>query len=172
MKLIVGLGNPGKEYRETRHNVGFLFVDDLASQMDAPEWKKGYQGLYTACTLNNTKCVLLKPETYMNLSGKSVQTCASFFKIAPKDIILITDDIDMDFGKIRFRETGSAGGHNGIASIIESLGTQDIQRIKVGIGRHPTMEAADWVLSKFSKEEQEQLEDVFIEVEKKLLALI
>ncbi len=172
MKLIVGLGNPWKEYRETRHNVGFLFVDDLASQMDAPEWKKWYQWLYTACTLNNAKCALLKPETYMNLSGKSVQACASFFKIAPKDIILITDDIDMDFWKIRFRETGSAGGHNGIASIIESLGTQDIQRIKVGIGRHPTMEAADWVLSKFTEEEKEQLEEVFMEVEKKLLALI
>jgi PTH1 family peptidyl-tRNA hydrolase len=172
MKLIVGLGNPWKEYRETRHNVGFLFVDDLASQMDAPEWKKWYQWLYTACTLNNTKCVLLKPETYMNLSGKSVQACASFFKIAPKDIILITDDIDMDFWKVRFRETGSAGGHNGIASIIESIGISEIKRIKVGIGRHPTMEAADWVLSKFSKEEKEQLEEVFMEVEKKLLALI
>ena len=105
----------------------------------------------------------------MNLSGKSVQACASFYKIAPKDIILITDDIDMDFGKVRYRETGSAGGHNGIASIIESMGTQEIKRIKVGIGRHPTMEAADWVLSKFTKEEKDQLEDVFIEVEKKLL---
>lgn len=108
----------------------------------------------------------------MNLSGKSVQACASFFKIEPKDIILITDDIDMDFGKIRFRETGSAGGHNGISSIIENLGTSDIKRIKVGIGRHPTMEAADWVLSKFTKEEKEQLEDIFMEVEQKLLALI
>ncbi len=108
----------------------------------------------------------------MNLSGKSVQACASFYKIAPSDIILITDDIDMDFGKVRYRETGSAGGHNGIASIIESMGTQEIKRIKVGIGRHPTMEAADWVLSRFSKEEREQLEEVFVEVEKKLLALI
>ena len=108
----------------------------------------------------------------MNLSGKSVQACASFYKIAPSDIILITDDIDMDFGKVRCRETGSAGGHNGIASIIESMGTQEIKRIKVGIGRHPTMEAADWVLSRFSKEEREQLEEVFVEVEKKLLALI
>ncbi len=172
MKLIVGLGNPWKEYRETRHNVGFLFVDDLASQMSAEEWKKWYQWLYTSCILEWTKCILLKPETYMNLSGKSVQACASFFKVDHKDIIIISDDIDMDFWKIRFRETGSPGGHNGIASIIESLGTQDIQRIKVGIGRHPTMEASDWVLSKFSKEEKEQLEDVFMEVEKKLLALI
>lgn len=172
MKLIVGLGNPWKEYRETRHNVGFLFVDDLASQMEAPEWKKWYQWLYTSCTLHTTKCILLKPETYMNLSGKSVQACASFYKIAPKDIILITDDIDMDFGKVRYRETGSAGGHNGIASIIELIGTPEIKRIKVGIGRHPNMDAADWVLSKFTKEEKEQLEEVFMEVEKKVLALI
>lgn len=108
----------------------------------------------------------------MNLSGKSVQACASFYKIPPKDIILITDDIDMDFKKVRYRETGSAGGHNGISSVIESLGTQEIKRIKVGIGRHPTIEAADWVLSKFTKEEKEELADVFIEVEQKLLALI
>lgn len=108
----------------------------------------------------------------MNLSGKSVQACASFYKIDPSDIILITDDLDMEFGKVRFRETGSQGGHNGIGSIIETLGTQDIKRIKVGIGRHPTMEAADWVLSKFTKEEKDQLEEVFMEVEKKLLALL
>lgn len=172
MKLIVGLGNPWKEYRETRHNVGFLFVDDLASQMEAPEWKKWYQWLYTSCILEWSKCILLKSETYMNLSGKSVQACATFFKIAAKDIIIISDDIDMEFGKVRFRETGSGGGHNGISSIIDSLWTNDIKRIKIGIGRHPNMDAADWVLSKFSKEEQEQLEEIFIEVEKKLLALL
>ncbi len=108
----------------------------------------------------------------MNLSGKSVQACASFFKIHPKDIIIISDDIDMEFWKIRFRETGSGGGHNGLISIIETLWTSDIKRIKIGIGRHPNMDTADWVLSKFTKEEKEQLEEVFIEVEKKLLALI
>ncbi|MBP9819104.1 MAG: aminoacyl-tRNA hydrolase [Candidatus Pacebacteria bacterium] len=108
----------------------------------------------------------------MNLSGKSVQACASFYKIAPKDIIIISDDLDMEFGKVRFRETGSQGGHNGIGSIIETLGTQEIKRIKVGIGRHPNMDAADWVLSKFTKEEKEQLEEVFMEVEKKLLEKI
>lgn len=108
----------------------------------------------------------------MNLSGKSVQACANFYKIPTKNIIIISDDIDMEFGKIRFRETGSAGGHNGIASIIELLGTSDIKRIKIGIGRHPNMEATDWVLSKFSKEEIQELEEIFVEGEKKLLALI
>lgn len=94
------------------------------------------------------------------------------FKVHPRDIIIISDDIDMEFGKVRFRETGSQGGHNGIGSIIEVLGTKDIKRIKIGIWRHPNMDAADWVLSKFTKEEKEELENVFIEVEKKLLALI
>lgn len=108
----------------------------------------------------------------MNLSGKSVQACASFFKIELRDIIIISDDLDMEFGKVRFRETGSGGGHNGISSIIESLGTKDIKRIKIGIGRHPNMDAADWVLSKFTKEEKDQLADVFIEVEQKLLEKI
>ncbi len=108
----------------------------------------------------------------MNLSGKSVHACAQYFKIDTKNIIIVSDDLDMDFWKVRFRETGSAGGHNGIASIIESFGTQEIKRIKVGIGRHPTMEAADWVLSKFTKEEKDQLEEVFMEVEQKLLEKI
>ena len=108
----------------------------------------------------------------MNLSGESVSLLVNFYKIPKEHILILSDDLDMEFGKVRFRETGSAGGHNGIGSIIEALGTQDIKRIKIGIGRHPNMDAADWVLSKFTKEEKEQLEEVFMEVEKKLLALI
>jgi PTH1 family peptidyl-tRNA hydrolase len=172
MKLIVGLGNPWKEYRETRHNVGFLFLDTLAKYMNADEWKKWYQWLHAAWVLNGEKVILLKPETFMNLSGKSVQACATFFKIHPKNIIIISDDIDMEFGKVRFRETGSQWGHNGIGSIIETLGTKDIKRIKIGIGRHPNMQASDWVLSKFTKEEKNTLEEVFQEVKEKLLALV
>ena len=101
--------------------------------------------------------ILLKPMTYMNLSGQSVLACAQFYKIPVENIILISDDIDMTFGKIRYRATGNAGGHNGIASLIECLGTKDIQRIKIGIDRHPNMEPTDWVLSKFIKEEKEKL---------------
>ncbi len=104
----------------------------------------------------------------MNLSGQSVQACAKFYKIPTKNIIIISDDIDMVFGKIRYRVTGNAGGHNGIASIIESLGTKDIQRIKIGIDRHPQMEPSDWVLSKFTKEEKEKLWEVFDEAHEKL----
>lgn len=105
----------------------------------------------------------------MNLSGKSVQACAAFFKIHPKDMMIISDDIDMEFGKVRFRESGSQGGHNGIGSIIEAFWTKDIKRIKIGIGRHTKIAPADWVLSKFSKEEKENLEEIFEEVEKKLM---
>ncbi len=108
----------------------------------------------------------------MNLSGQSVQACAHFYKISQENIILIYDDIDMVFGKIRYRQTGNAGGHNGVISVIESLGSPDIQRIKIGIDRHPQMDPSDWVLSKFTKEEKEQLETIFPEVEEKLRDLI
>lgn len=108
----------------------------------------------------------------MNLSGQSVRACAHFFKIPPQKIIIISDDIDMIFGKIRYRERGNAWGHNGIASLIEHLGTKDIQRIKIGVDRHPQMEPADWVLSKFTQEEKEQLWDIFQEAQQKLEGLI
>lgn len=108
----------------------------------------------------------------MNLSGKSVQACAHFYKIPPQNIIIISDDIDMVFGKIRYRETGNAGGHNGISSLIESLGTKDIPRIKIGIDRHPQIDPSDWVLSKFTKDEKEKLETVFGDVQEVLQKVI
>jgi peptidyl-tRNA hydrolase, PTH1 family len=108
----------------------------------------------------------------MNLSGQSVQACAQFYKIPPENIIIISDDIDMVFGKIRYRATGNAGGHNGIASLIECLGTKDIQRIKIGVDRHPHMEPSDWVLSKFTKEEKGQLDEIFSQVQDKLISLL
>ncbi len=171
-KLIVGLGNPWKEYRKTRHNVGFLFLDYLSDTLEATEWKKWYHWIYTSGILGKEKILLLKPETYMNLSGKSVYACAKFFKIPIQDIIIISDDIDMEFGKIRFRETGSSGGHNGIESILSTFGTKDIKRIKIGIGRHSRMDVADWVLSPLNWDEEKELITPFEEVKTKLLALI
>ncbi len=168
MKLIVGLGNPGKEYRKTRHNVGFLFLDYIATQLNITEWKKAYQWLFALSEIEGQKVLFLKPQTYMNLSGKSIHACATFYKIDTKDILLITDDIDMAFSKIRYREMGSGGGHNGIISAIESLGTTEIQRIKIGIGRHPNMDAAEWVLSEFSKEELKELPEIFEKAAEKL----
>ncbi|MFA6080579.1 MAG: aminoacyl-tRNA hydrolase [Candidatus Gracilibacteria bacterium] len=162
MHLIVGLGNPGYTYRETRHNIGFLFLDALKDALGIKnDWQSGYKGVYATGVLEGQKVILLKPLTYMNLSGQSVLACAQFYKIPLKNIIIISDDIDMAFGKIRYRATGNAGGHNGIASLIESLGTKDIQRIKIGIDRHPKMDPTDWVLSKFTKDEKEKLGEVF-----------
>lgn len=172
MFLIVGLWNPWKEYALTRHNVGFLFLDVFTESHDVSDWKKWYQWLYCTVSIDDEQVIFLKPETYMNLSGKSVSACASFYKILPRDIIIISDDIDMDFWKIRYREAGSGGGHNWISSVIEHVGTKEIKRIKIGIGRHPNMDTADWVLSKFTKEEKEKLSEIFPEVEKKMLALI
>lgn len=118
--------------------------------------------------LAGEKVILLKPLTYMNLSGQSVLACSQFYKIPSENIIIISDDIDMAFGKIRYRATGNAGGHNGIASLIECLGTKDIQRIKIGIDRHPQMEPSDWVLSRFTKDEKEKLTDIFDAAQEKL----
>ncbi len=118
------------------------------------------------------KVILLKPLTYMNLSGQSVQACAHFYKIPTENIIIISDDLDMVFGKIRYRSTGSQGGHNGIGSIITTLWTQDIKRIKIGIDRHPHMDATDWVLSKFTKEEKEKLDDIFDSAREKLEEIV
>jgi len=173
MYLIVWLGNPWEKYRETRHNVGFLFLEYLKESLwIKTEWQAGYKGVYLSEKMWWEKVILLKPLTYMNLSGQSVQACAQFYKIPTENIILISDDIDMIFGKIRYRATGNAGGHNGIASLIESLGTKDIRRIKIGVDRHPQMDAADWVLSKFTKEEKEKLWEIFDETYQKLEEVI
>lgn len=169
MYLIVWLGNPWDKYRETRHNVGFLFLDVLKETLwIKTDWQAGYKWVYLAGDLLGEKVILLKPLTYMNLSGQSVIACAQFYKIPKENILIIFDDIDMVFGKIRYRKTGNAGGHNGIASIIECLWTKDIPRIKIGIDRHAQMEPADWVLSKFTKEEKEKLPDIFDAAREKL----
>ena len=161
MKLVVGLGNPGPEYRQTRHNVGFLALEAFARTNgfadfeDAPKFK----GLLATGTVNGGKVLLLKPLTYMNLSGDSVAPILAFYKLDPtKDLLVLSDDADMEFGKVRFREKGSSGGQNGLKSVIERLGTDAFARIKIGIGRDPRFDTADWVLSKFKKEEFESLE--------------
>ena len=173
MYLVVWLGNPWEKYRETRHNIGFLFLDVLKENLNIKDdWQAGYKWVYSVGKIAWEKVIILKPLTYMNLSGQSVQACAQFYKIPTHNIIIISDDIDMVFGKIRYRTTGNAWGHNGIASLIEHLGTSDIQRIKIGIDRHPHMEPADWVLSKFTKEEKEKLWEVFDDAREKLIEIV
>ena len=157
--LIVGLGNPGKEYARTRHNCGFRALDILADQLGCKVDKSKFQGLYGQCSYRGKKLLLLKPQTYMNLSGRSVLQLSAYFNVPPQQIIVMFDDISLEPGRLRIRGDGSAGGHNGIKSIIEQLGSQDFPRVKIGVGSKPTPEydLADWVLSSFSAQEEKAL---------------
>ena len=157
--LIVGLGNPGKDYARTRHNCGFRVVDILAEKLRCKVDKAKFQGLYGQCTYQGKKLLLLKPQTYMNLSGKSVLQLSAYFHVPPQRIIVIFDDISLEPGRLRVRPDGSAGGHNGIKSIIQELGSQDFPRVKVGVGAkpNPAYDLADWVLSTFSASEEKAL---------------
>ena len=157
--LIVGLGNPGKDYTRTRHNCGFRALDILAEKLGCKVDKGKFQGLYGQCNYNGIKLYLLKPLTYMNLSGRSVLQLSAYFNIPPQRIIVMFDDISLEPGRLRVRNDGSAGGHNGIKSIISELGSQDFPRVKIGVGSKPTPEydLADWVLSCFSAQEEKAL---------------
>lgn len=157
--LIAGLGNPGTQYQNTRHNTGFRCVDILAEGLGCKVDKLKFQGLYTQVSWKDKKLFLLKPQTYMNLSGKSVLQLSAYFQIPPQHIIVIFDDISLPPGRLRVRSDGSAGGHNGIKSIIQELGSQDFPRVKIGVGAkpHPDYDLADWVLSTFSASEEKAL---------------
>ncbi len=155
MKLIVGLGNPGLQYAKTRHNMGFQAIDRLADRLGVLIDRERFDGQY--CLVSDQRFgehfLLLKPLTYMNLSGKAVVQLASFFKIPASDIIVCYDDLDTKPGDIRLREKGSSGGHKGMQSIIDALSTSDIKRVKVGIGKNPLIPVVDYVLGKPSKDE-------------------
>ena len=157
--LIVGLGNPGKEYAHTRHNAGFRALDVLADKLGSKVDKLKYQGLYCQTNYSGKKVFLLKPQTYMNLSGRSVLQLSSYFNIPPQRIIVLFDDISLPPGRLRIRGDGSAGGHNGIKSIIAELGSQEFPRVKIGVGgkAHPDQDLADHVLSGFSAKEEKDL---------------
>lgn len=157
--LIVGLGNPGREYEKTRHNAGFRALDILAEKLDCKVDKAKFQGLYGQVNFKGRKLLLLKPQTFMNLSGRSVLQLSAFFHVPPQNIIVLFDDISLVPGNLRIRKDGSAGGHNGIKSIIAELGSQDFPRVKIGVGAkpHPDYDLADWVLSSFSAQEEKAL---------------
>ena len=157
MKLIVGLGNPGREYEGTRHNCGFMVIDKLAEKLNVSVDQNKFKGLYVKFKYHGEDVILLKPQTYMNLSGESVSTLMQFFKIEIEDLLVIYDDLDMPVGKLRLRKTGSAGGHNGIKNIIAHLNSQDFKRIRVGIDRHKYLKVVDYVLSRFTKEETDAI---------------
>lgn len=157
--LVVGLGNPGREYERTRHNVGYRTAELLAKEAGVKLDRVKFRGLTRTCTLAGQKVLLLKPETYMNLSGEAVQLAAMFYKLPIDHIVVVSDDISLPVGKIRVRAEGSAGGHNGLKSVISRLGSQDFPRVRIGVGAkpHPDYDLADWVLSSFSAEEEKAL---------------
>lgn len=152
MFLIVGLGNPGKEYEDTRHNIGFKVIDNIAKEYNIEINRQKFKGVYGEGFINNKKVMLLKPTTYMNLSGESVREVVDFYNLENSKVIVIYDDISLEVGKLRIRDKGSAGGHNGIKSIIAHLGSDIFPRIKVGIGQ-PNVDLVKYVLGKFTKEE-------------------
>ena len=157
--LIVGLGNPGKEYERTRHNAGWRAIDRLAEKLGCRIDKGKFQGLYGQVSYGDKKLYLLKPQTFMNLSGRSVVQLSAYYHIPPQRIVVLFDDISLEPGRLRIRSDGSAGGHNGIKSIIAELGSQDFPRVKIGVGAkaHPDQDLADHVLSAFSTSEEKAL---------------
>ena len=152
MYLIVGLGNPGREYEKTRHNVGFVAIDYLASQIGINISKIKFKGVFGEGYIGGEKCILLKPQTYMNLSGESVRDCAEFYKIPPENIIVLYDDINLEPGKVRIRPSGSAGGHNGMKNIIYLLNSDEFPRVRFGVGA-PSHDLSNHVLGHFSEED-------------------
>jgi PTH1 family peptidyl-tRNA hydrolase len=158
--LVVGLGNPGKQYEHSRHNVGFDTLDILADRLHVRVDRIKFKALTGMAEIGGEKVLLMKPQTFMNLSGEAVRQAADFYKLPPERILVIFDDISLAPGRLRIRASGSAGGHNGIKSIIAQLGSQDFPRIKVGVGAkpHPDYDLADWVLGKFSGEDKKQAE--------------
>ncbi|MDD2870665.1 MAG: aminoacyl-tRNA hydrolase [Candidatus Gracilibacteria bacterium] len=174
MKLIVGLGNPGDKYKNTRHNLGFLFLDYIKTNNNFEEFKleNKFKGEISNGDINGEKIILLKPQTFMNLSGESIRKTVDFYKINLEDLVIIYDDFSLDFGKIRYRDKGSAGGHNGVKDIIKHFG-EKFNRIKVGIGFNDNYEISDWVLSKFNELELQNLDDdVFKNIYKLLIEKI
>ena len=166
MKLIVGLGNPGKEYENTRHNAGFMVMDELAKALNCTIDSKKFKALITTTKYKGETILLMKPQTYMNLSGEALGEAMRFYKIDAKDILVIYDDLDLAVGKIRLRQKGSAGGHNGVKNIIQHIHTQEFNRIRVGIDKDAKIPVINWVLSKFRKEEQDALNESIVNAAK------
>ncbi len=170
MKIIVGLGNPGKEYEKTRHNVGWMFLDYLSSKYGLKIDKKKHDSYITELNIGKEKIILAKPTTYMNLSGNAVLKLKRWYKVDDSDIIVIFDDIDIEFGSIRYKKSGSGGSHNGMKNIVQLLNTENIPRIRIGIGgiKNENQDLKDFVLEKFSKEQLNKLEEIFKLADSKL----
>lgn len=174
MYLIAGLGNPGKEYDMTRHNIGFEVIDYIADKYNIKVKKLKFKSLYQKAELGGREAIIMKPQTYMNLSGESIRDAADFYKIPPEKIIIISDDINLEAGRIRIRRGGSAGGHNGLKSIIYQLSSDNFIRVRIGVGNKPdeNYDLADYVLSRFSKEQIPVLEKAIINAESAVIEIM
>ena len=158
--LIAGLGNPGREYENTRHNIGFQVLDQLGERQKKPIQRLKFKALTNLFTISGEKVLVMKPVTYMNLSGEAVRPAADFYKIPPERILVVSDDTALPAGRLRIRKGGSAGGHNGLKSIIQHLGSDQFPRLRVGVGEkpHPDYDMADWVLGKFTGEDKKKMD--------------
>ena len=161
--IVVGLGNPGKQYENTRHNAGFLAIDYIAEKKGVKIDRAKFEGLTAVTEICGKGVLLLKPQTYMNNSGQSVEAAASFYKIAPQNVIVISDDVNLDVARLRVRKSGSAGGQKGLADIITYFGTEDIPRLRIGVGKkpHPEFDMKDWVLSRFTSGEMQAFAEAY-----------
>lgn len=157
MKLIIGLGNPGKDYQNTRHNVGFLILDNYLGNVD---WKEKFNALYFEKRINSEKVIFVKPLTFMNLSGNAVVKYVNYYNVNIDDILVIQDDLDLPFSTYKLKKNSSAGGHNGVKSIINCLGSQDFLRLKIGVSNNKSIDTKDYVLGRFSKEEKDKLDSL------------
>lgn len=160
MKLIVGLGNPGKEYENTRHNIGFMVIDSFAKDHNININKKKFNGLFCKFEYNNETVILLKPLSYMNLSGEVVRKYMKWYKITNKDLLVINDDLDLEFCKIKLKEKGRSGGHNGLLNIEQNIKTTEYKRLKIGISNNKNIDTKDYVLGKFNNNEKEKITDL------------
>lgn len=158
MKLVVGLGNPGKQYELTRHNIGFIIIDMICETLQININQNKFNGQYVKTVVNNTDIIFLKPLTFMNLSGFSVASFINYFKIKIENVLIIHDEVDLNFGQFQYKKNFSAAGHNGIKSIFSQTGSKDFQRLRVGVGKNSNFSTADWVLSKFTIDELKSIE--------------
>lgn len=171
MRLLVGLGNPGTEYARTRHNIGFMAVDELVRRFSFSQWKKAFKGQVCAGEIEGEKVILLKPETFMNLSGEAVQEAVHFYKLLPENVIVFHDELDLPIGKIKVKVGGSPAGHNGLKSIDSHIG-QDYMRVRIGVDNDKQIQTADYVLGKPSAEDFQILEQEFQQIAENIGFLI